>query len=284
MKKLWIGLAVAVLVIAAGAYWLNKSASGIPGFYTWRAAAGEPQIADRVPLNGIDLYYEIYGEGPPVIVLHGGTAFIESMHYQIRALSAAHRVIAVDSRGHGRSSEPDGPLHYADMAGDVAALMDHLEIAQADIVGWSDGGIIGLLLAVHEPARVDRLVAIGANYDKSGTEGDLSSLSPDSDAFAAVRGFYERHAEDPAHWPVFFQKVMTMWQTEPSITEDELAAARAPVLVMAGEFDSIKPDHTEKMAELLPNGVLHIVPGGDHFIPLERPDDVNAAMLEFLSR
>lgn len=283
MKKLWIGLAVAVLVVAAGAYWVNKSASGIPGFYVWKAVAGEPRAAEKVPLNGIDLYYEIYGEGSPVIVLHGGTAFIESMHYQIRTLSAEHQVIAVDSRGHGRSSEPEGALHYADMAGDVTALMDHLDIAKADIVGWSDGGIIGLLLAIHKPDRVGKLVAIGSNYDPGGTEGDLSGLSADSEAFAAVRGFYERLAEDPDHWPVFFKKVITMWQTESSITEAELKATETPVLVMAGEFDSIKPAHTEKMAALLPNGKLHIVPEGTHYIPLQDPEAVNAAMLAFLS-
>lgn len=283
MRKVWAGLAVLLLLAAAGAYWINQSTSGIPGFYAWKAVTGAPHAADKVPVNGIELYYEVYGEGPPVIVLHGGTGFIESMHYQIRALSDAHRVIAVDSRGHGRSSEPAGALHYRDMAGDVTALMDHLGIAKADVVGWSDGGIIGLLLAVHAPERVGKVVAIGANYDVSGIEGDFSSLSADDEAFAAARGMYERLAEDPAHWPVFFGKIMTMWQTEPSITEAELQGVSAPVLVMAGEFDSTKPAHTEKMAALLPNGQLHIVPGGSHFIPLEKPEAVNAAVLAFLA-
>jgi pimeloyl-ACP methyl ester carboxylesterase len=284
MKKLWTGLAVLAVLAAAGAYWVNKSASGIPGFYAWKAVTGAPQSAGKLPVNGIDLYYEVYGEGPPVIVLHGGTGFIESMHYQIRALSAGHRVIAIDSRGHGRSSEPEGALHYTDMAGDVTALMDHLGLAQADVVGWSDGGIIGLLLAVHAPERVGKVVAIGANYDVSGTGGDFSSLTADHEAFAAARGMYEHLAADPAHWPVFFEKIITMWQTEPLITEAELRGAKTPILVMAGEFDSIKPEHTEKMAALLPDGELHIVPGGTHFIPLEKPDEVNAAMLAFLEK
>ncbi|WP_367254376.1 alpha/beta fold hydrolase [uncultured Phenylobacterium sp.] len=103
-------------------------------------------------------------------MLHGGTAYLETMHWQIEALAKDHLVIAPDSRGHGRSTDAAGPLHYARMAEDMIELMDRLRIRKADIVGWSDGGIIGLHLAIHHPDRVGRLVTIGTNFDLTGID------------------------------------------------------------------------------------------------------------------
>jgi pimeloyl-ACP methyl ester carboxylesterase len=137
-------------------------------FTVWRAVSSEAHGGQYANINGVRIWYETYGSGPPVLVLHGGTGSLEDMHKQIRALAATRFVVALDSRGHGRSTDSDAPLSYTLMADDMLRLLDHLNIRQTDIVGWSDGGIIGLDLAMHHPERVGRLVAIGANYDVDG--------------------------------------------------------------------------------------------------------------------
>lgn len=275
----------ALLVLAGLGFWVvNRSASGIPAFYVWKSFSSAAHGGERAELNGISLYYETFGdpEAPPVLVLHGGTGFIESMHYQISALAPAHFVVAPDSRAHGRSTDTDAPLGYRQMADDMLALMDRLGIERADIVGWSDGGIIGLILAMENPERIRRVVAIGANYNVAG----LSRLPPE-DASAldesAAHDFYVNVAPDPARWPVFAGKVLEMWRTQPDYEAADLAKIAAPVLVMAGERDSIKRSHTEEMAASIPSGRLDIVEDASHFAPLEKPERVNDAILAFLA-
>lgn len=278
---------VALLVVLAGAwFWfLNASSAGIPAFYVWKLFSGEANGGERAAIDGIDLYYETYGErdAPPVLVLHGGLGFIESMHYQISALAPSHFVVAPDSRGHGRSTDGDGPITYEGMAADMVALMDKLGIEKADIVGWSDGGIIGLIMAMEHPERVRRLVTIGANYSIDG----LSSLPPEdpsalNETLAPARKFYINVAPDPSHWSAFAGKVLHMWRTSPNYSPADLARIEAPVLVMAGENDSIKRTHTEELAQAIPDATLDIVPGASHFLPLEMSERANASILGFL--
>lgn len=281
------GVALLVVLGAAGFWMLNASSSGIPGFYIWKLTSGEANGGKRVLVNGIELYYETYGDpdAPPVLVLHGGLGFIESMHYQISALAGSRFVVAPDARGHGRTTDADVPITYERMAADTVRLMDRLGIARADIVGWSDGGIIGLIIAMEHPLRVRRLVAIGANYSIDG----LSALPPEDasalgEVLAPARSFYFDVAPDPAHWDVFSGKVLRMWRTSPNYSALDLARIEAPVLVMAGENDSIKRLHTEEMAQAIPDATLDIVPGASHFLPLEMPERANASILTFLGR
>jgi pimeloyl-ACP methyl ester carboxylesterase len=214
-------------------------------------------------------------------VLHGGTAFLETMHYQIEALAKDRLVVAPDSRGHGRSTDAAGPLHYHQMAEDMVALMDRLHIAKADIVGWSDGGIIGLDLAIHHPDRVGRIVMSGSNFDLSAI---TSAASPpaDSPGLGPQRDAYRRLSPTPDQWPAFYGKVTTMWHSEPNVTPADLGRIRSPVLVMAGEHDSIPRAHTDAMAAAIPGAKEVIIPAATHFAPLTHPEAVNAAMLEFL--
>lgn len=285
LKKYILPAVAGLLVLAMlGFYALNRSASGIPAFYVWKTFSSAAHGGERAEVNGISLYYETFGErdAPPVLVLHGGTGFIESMHYQISALAPAHFVVAPDSRAHGRSTDTDAPLTYRQMADDMLALMDRLGIERADVVGWSDGGIIGLILAMENPDRVRGVVAIGANFNVAG----LSSPPPEDvrvlDASPA-RDFYINMAPEPSRWPVFAAKVLEMWRTQPDYQPADLAKIAAPVLVMAGERDSIRRSHTEEMASSIPLGRLDIVEGASHFAPLEKPERVNGAILSFLS-
>jgi pimeloyl-ACP methyl ester carboxylesterase len=124
-------------------------------------------------INGIDIYYEVYGEGDPVVLIHGGLSNGDHFNNIIPALAEQYQVIVMDSRGHGRSSFDETPISYEVMANDVLGLMDHLGLDKASIVGWSDGGIIGLEIAIHNPERLNRVVAYGANFDPTGVRLDI---------------------------------------------------------------------------------------------------------------
>jgi pimeloyl-ACP methyl ester carboxylesterase len=288
-RRLFIALGAFVVIALAAAFgWaaFDRANLGIPGFYVWKAVSGRAGGAARANLDGVQIYYETFGRGPPVLVLHGGTAFLETMHYQIEALSGTHRVIAPDSRGHGRSTDAPGPLHYRDMSEDMVGLMDRLQIRKVDIVGWSDGGIVGLDLAMRHPDRVGRLVAIGANFNVAGLVG--SGLAPGADspspAVAAARAFYQSIAPDPGHWPVFYAKVMAMWRSEPDFALSDLARIQAPTLIIAGEADAIRRDHTDALTRAIPGAKEVILAGDDHMAPLKDPRAVDAAVVKFLAQ
>jgi pimeloyl-ACP methyl ester carboxylesterase len=283
------GLSAGVL-LGGAFYGLNRASSGIIGFYAWKFYSGQAHGGEYADVNGIKLYAETFGDakgaGTPVLALHGGTGFIESMHYQVTALADRRFVIAPDSRAHGRSGDADGPLHYAQMADDMIALLDQKQIAKVDIVGWSDGGIIGLDMAMRYPERVGRLVTIGANYSTDGiahqSPNHWAELTPDAEIFASARKFYQRIAPEPDQWPVFFEKIIAMWRNEPNFTVADLGKITAPTLVMAGELDTIKREHSESMAAAIPSAKLVIIKGADHFGPLRAPQATNPPMLEFL--
>jgi pimeloyl-ACP methyl ester carboxylesterase len=275
-----------VVVAIAGAVFgfvhIDRSNFGLPRFYAWKAVSGEFHGSRRIAVNGISLYTETYGQGPPVLVLHGAAGFLETMHYFITALAPGHTVIAVDSRGQGRSTDGAGPITYALMSDDMIKLLDALHIKQVDVVGWSDGGIVGLDMAMTHPERVRRLVAIGANYDAAGI--DQHGLGPRIAAEIAqqVKPFYDSVAPDPAHFPVMVKKIATLVTTLPHYSVADLGRIRARTLIVAGEHDMILRRHTDSLATAIPSVQEIIVPGASHFGPLEQPDTYNAIVLKFL--
>jgi len=275
-----ISIAGLTAVLGGTFYAINRAADGKPGFYIWEAISRQAHGGKYAAINGVQIYYKTYGSGPAVLVLHGGGGFIEEMHYQIRALATDRFVIAPDSRAQGRSTDSDALLSYALMADDMLKLLDDLKIERTDVVGWSDGGIVGLDLAMHHPDRIRRLVTIGANYDVDG----LTYKAVFDGKIPPVPGFYKRNAPDPAHWPVSYRKVMTMQATQPHYTMDDLRKIKAPTLVMAGEFDVIKRDHTDQLAKAIPNGQEVIIEAGTHALPLENPTIVDSDILKFLNQ
>ena len=192
----------------------------LAGFYVWKLA----RRGQYVNVNNVAIYYETYGVGRPVLVLHGGLGSIEDMSHQIRALAESHFVIAVDSRGHGRSTDLNAPLSYSLMSDDISKLLDHLQIDRVDVVGWSDGAIIGLDLAIGQPERIRKLVAISANYDVDG----LVQIPLLVSKIPSAPLLYKLIARDPAQWPMLYRKVVTMWQTQPHYTLKHLGNIRAP--------------------------------------------------------
>ena len=234
-------------------------------------------------VNGIELYYATIGSCPPVLLLHGGLANSDYWGHQVTALAPHHRVIVVDSRGHGRSSRDERPFGYDLMADDVVALLDSLAIPRADIVGWSDGGIIGLDVAMRHPDRVGRVFAFAANSVTSGVVPDVDK-NPTFARFIARAGTeYAALSPTPTQYTAFVAQIGQMWASQPEWTNTQLAAIKAPVIIADGDHDeAIKRAHTEDLAKAIPGAGLLILPNASHFAFLQDPALFDAALLAFL--
>jgi len=197
-----------------------------------------------IHVNGIDLYYEQTGQGPPLILLHGNGESHRIFRRATQQFAARYTVYTIDSRGHGKSARVK-ELHYADMAGDVAAFIAALGLEQPMLYGFSDGGIVGLLLAIGHPGLLSRLVISGA------------SLNPDSTSAGWLRFFKMAYRlTRGAKWKLMLE--------EPDFTEAQLARVNVPTLVLAGERDMIAEAHTRVIAGAIPGARLRILPGENH--------------------
>jgi pimeloyl-ACP methyl ester carboxylesterase len=236
-------------------------------------------------INGIDIYYEVYGEGngDPVILLHGGLSNGDHFVNQIPALADDHEVIVMDSRGHGRSSFDETPISYEVMASDVLGLMDHLGIDKASIVGWSDGGIIGLEIAINDPERLDKVVAYGANFDPTGVRLDVGQNAYFNAYIEAAAAEYQENSPAPERWDEFLGNISNMWATQPNYTEEQLQSITTPFLILDGEEEeAIDLNQTKLMALLIPEAELVLMPGTGHFAMFEQPEEFNRIVEEFL--
>jgi pimeloyl-ACP methyl ester carboxylesterase len=245
-----------------------------------------PCASGKAAVNGIALYYAVYGcgRGRPLLLLHGGLASSDYWAAQIPAFAKDHEVIVVDSRGHGRSTRDSTlPYSYDLMAADVVALLDQLRIPKASIVGWSDGGIIGLDLAIKYPARVDRLFAFGANSDPSGVKPD-ATRDPVFDAYIKDAGKrYARLSPTPNGFDAFVAAISTMWNTQPNFTNQDLGRITAPTMIADGEYDeAIVRAHTVALAHAIPGAKLLIMPRVSHFAQIQAPEEYNHAVLAFI--
>lgn len=244
--------------------------------------AGETTAMAAV--NGIKLFYATIGAGPPVVLVHGGLANSDYWGKQVAALATHHRVIVMDSRGHGRSTRDARPYGYDLMADDVVGLLDTLKIQKADIVGWSDGGIIGIDLALRHPDRVRRVFAFAANTVTSGVKDGVEK-NPTFAAYIARAGEeYGRLSATPKEYDAFVDQISHMWASQPAWTDAQLATIKTPVLVVDGDHDeAIKREHTEYIAKAIPGAGLLILPNASHFAFIQDPGMFNAAILAFLN-
>jgi len=276
-----IGFAVALFVFASIAH-------AEPQWLTLPPTPTLPQTAQSgyAPVNNIKIWYASFGpkasQGEPVILLHGGLANANYWGNQVKALQSRYRVIVMDSRGHGRSSRDDKPYGYDLMASDVIGLMDFLKIPKAAIIGWSDGAIIGLDIALTHPDRLTKLFAFAANSDPSGVS-DITS-SPVFNAFIArAEKEYEKLSPTPTEYKSFLAQIEKMWETQPNWTADDLGRIAVPVWIVDADHDeAIKRENTEFMAGNIPNAGLLLQPEVSHFSFIQDPEQFTADVLHFL--
>lgn len=213
----------------------------------------DPTIS-YAPVNGLEMYYEIHGEGRPTVLLHGAYGSIPMWGELLTGLAAGRQIIAVEQQAHGRTVDVDRPIRYETMADDTAALLGHLGIDQADVVGYSMGANVALRLAIQHPARVRRLVSLSGNYRMDAYYPEMreafTTLTPDFFAGTPIEDAYRAVAPDPDDFPKMVAKVIDLDQQDFDWTDD-MAKIHAPTLVVCGEADAVAPEHAVEMLRAL---------------------------------
>ena len=236
-------------------------------------------------VNGLQLYYETHGSGRPLVLLHGGLMTIDlNFGPLLEPLAATRRVIAVELQGHGRTVDTDRPMTIEALAGDVAALLDQLQIAEADFFGFSLGGLVACAIALDSPTRVGKLIVASADAHRPpGRESaplDDDRMPTPAD-FQAMRDAYDAVAPDPSHFDEFAAKMTTMVHTFPGWT-DELRSLQVPTLLVFGDRDFSPLADVVETFELLPNAQLAILPATTHVGMTRRPAELLAIVTTFL--
>jgi pimeloyl-ACP methyl ester carboxylesterase len=242
-------------------------------------AMPEPVQTGMAPVNGIEMYYATYGAGDPVLLIHGGLGHADLWASQVADLMADHLVIVADSRGHGRSTRTAEPYGYDLMAADYVELLDYLKIEKVDLVGWSDGGIIGIDIAMRHPGRLDHLFAHAANITTDGVDPSVAEDAVFGAYIGKMAEDYARLSPTPGEFDAFVAQIGEMWASQPNWTDAEVGAITVPTTVIVGEHDeAILPAHTRHIAETIPGSSLVILPGVSHFAMLQAPEEYNAAV------
>lgn len=251
-----------------------------------------PAAGKYAAVNDIKVYYEIYGEGEPLLLLHGNGGSIESYIFQIPELSKHFKVIAIDSRAQGRTTDSDKEITYALMASDMSELIDKLNLGKVNVVGWSDGGNIGLELAYAHPEKVLKVVAFGANYTNENwmAPPDSVVMNPDDPLIIKTSAMMKRYttslarlSPDTLRIPIIKKKLEDLTTKYPNFTIEQLKAINVPFLIVAGDHDIISLDQTIAMFTNLPKAQLFIVPHASHISPAEYPDLINSEVVRFLN-
>jgi pimeloyl-ACP methyl ester carboxylesterase len=244
------------------------------------------QAGRFVEVNDIKIYYEVYGEGEPLLLLHGGFGSIENFIYQIPDYSKHFKVIAVDSRAQGRSLDSDKEITYALMASDMSELIDKLHLGSVHVVGWSDGGNIGLELAFAHPEKVKKLVTFGANYTHENWMAAPNNvvMDPNDPLIIKTSTMLKKYKDGIERLsPGVKKKIWANAERYPNFTKEQLKQIKVPVLVVVGDHDLINLDQTIALFTSLPHSRLFIIPDATHFVPAEQPELINSEVIKFLT-
>jgi pimeloyl-ACP methyl ester carboxylesterase len=236
-------------------------------------------------VNGLKLYYEVHGSGRPLVLMHGGLLTIDlNFGPLLGPLAADRQVIAVELQGHGHTADTDRAMTIEALAGDVVALLDQLEIAEADLFGFSLGGLVAYAVALGAPDRVGRLIVASADpHRPPGRESAPldEDRMPTAADFQAMRDAYSAVAPDPAHFDEFAAKTSAMVHEFPGWTDD-LRSLRTPTLLVFGDRDFSPLADVAELFLLLPNAQLAVLPGTTHMGVTQRPDRLLALITPFL--
>ncbi len=243
-----------------------------------------PDRSGLAEVNGTRLFYAQFGGGEAVLLLHGGLGSSNYWGHQIASLAKTHAVTVMDTRGHGRSPVSSSAFGYELFADDAIALMDLLHLRKASIVGWSDGAVTGLLMAMRKPERVARLFAFGANISLEGMKAG-GGRTPVFAAYSSrCKAEYRTLSPDPDKWPKLVDGLRATWRSELHITRRKLAAIESPTTISVGQYDEImKLDHAQEIARAIPGARLAVLPDVSHFAMLQNPQQFNEALRDFLT-
>ena len=251
------------------------------------AALAQAPAGHRVKVNGMQMYYEVSGKGDPLVVLHGAYMNIPTMGAIIPRLAKTHKVYAVELQGHGRTTDIDRPITYPNMADDIAAFMDAVGLAKADVFGYSMGAIVGLQLAIRHPAKVNKLVAASVAYDLEGWQPAFKDVIPQMTVEMILQmpfaKEYPKLAANPQGFPELARKLIAL-EKEPMAWGEDVKALKTPVLIITGDADVSTLEHSVAMFRLLGGGDmgdmgkplspsrLAVLPATSHTAVITQPD------------
>lgn len=246
----------------------NSAAAVKPSF------GNNKEVGKYMDVSGVKLYYEVYGQGEPLLLIHGNNSSMASFNNQLDVLTKKYKVIAVDSRGQGNSTSNDVKLTYELMADDINVFLDKLNLKNVNVLGWSDGGNIAVILGMEHPDKVKKMAIMGTVLynNKTSVDPKINKILNQQIAEMKANGVSENDMN---------YRLKMLLLTEPNINPDALRKITAPTLVMAGEHDVMPEKHTKLIADKIPKGKMLIFKGGDHEIPSNNPQVFNKAVLDF---
>ncbi|MBY5698895.1 alpha/beta fold hydrolase [Rhizobium leguminosarum] len=281
---------------------MRGTAIGILTFFSMFLAVAGAQSAERwaelpafpsmpvaktsgmAEVNDIKMYYAEYGEGNPILFIHGGLGNAEVWGHQVADFARDHRVIVADSRGHGRSTRGQQPFGYDLITSDYVALLDYLKIDKVTLVGWSDGGIIGIDMAMKNPEKLTRVIAQAANVTTDGVKADVMNNKTFNDYINVAGEYYRKLSPTPNEYDAFVTQISEMWATQPAWTAADLGKIAVPVTLAIGDHDeAVKLDHTEMIAKEIPGAKLVILKDSSHFAMLQDPTGYDAMIRDAMA-
>jgi pimeloyl-ACP methyl ester carboxylesterase len=250
------------------------------------------------PVNGLQMWYEVHGEGRPLVLLHGNLSTIGvDFGGIVPSLAKGRRVVGVEQQAHGHTADVDRPLSVGQWARDTAALLGHLGIGQADVFGFSSGSAVAMQLALDHPELVGKLVLASFSYRLDGLHpgllDNIGQLQPEHLAGTPFEQDYARVAPNPGDWPKLIEKIKEMEHDPPQWTADDVRNLAAPTMLLVGDSDIVQPEHTVELFRLLGGGVigdlaglprarLAVLPGTTHVTLMQRADWLAPMVAEFL--
>jgi pimeloyl-ACP methyl ester carboxylesterase len=239
-----------------------------------------------VTVGELEMYYDVQGSGPPLLLLHGGLVTTELSFGRVRAaLAERYRTLAVEQQGHGRTGDIERALSYEQMVEDTAAVLRWLQPGRVDLFGWSDGGKVALGLAARHPELVRKVAIIGAGYNADAESPELkqflASLKSDDEELRAFRESHAKVAKEPEKWPLLVRKVQAMWASSRGWSATEMKRLAAPLLILLGDRDFLPVEHALELFRLVPDARLGVLPGCDHSALDQHPEWITAMLFDF---